>query len=380
MHIEHVRDGGVVKLRVDGFLRDEFALPRPMIDSIIARIKLESGLSTDAHHQTRDGRFSHGVFDEIISFRISVMPTYYGEKICARVLNESHQKTSLSDLGFMDGSIRTVKKEIKKPYGMILVTGPTGSGKASTLYTLLKSLNVEGVSIATIEDPVEYSIMHVNQAQVDAENGFTFASGLRALLRQDPNVVMVGEIRDGETAGITIQSALTGHIVLSTLHSNTAVGAITRLKNMDIRSYLLAPTVNIVINQRLVKGLCPSCRESYPVDKKIIAGLEKDTHITRSLEKLKKFDLLSYKTYDDIRFFLGLGCAKCHGKGMLWRVGVFEILTVDDEVRDLILKDKPESVIQKAAEAKGMLTLFEDGLLKVLNGATTIGEVMRVIT
>lgn len=379
VHIEHVRDGGVIKFRVDGFLRDEFNLPKAQIDELIARVKADSGLSTDAHHQTRDGRFSFTVFGEIISFRVSVMPTYYGEKICARVLNESHQKTSLSDLGFTEGAIKLVKREIKKPYGLMLVTGPTGSGKSSTLYTLLKSLNVEGVSIATIEDPVEYSIKHVNQAQVDGENGFTFASGLRAILRQDPNVIMVGEIRDAETAGITIQSALTGHIVLSTLHSNTAVGAITRLKNMDIRSYLLAPTVNIVVNQRLVKGLCPSCRQSYTVDKKFLAGLEKDAHITRSLEKLKKFDFLSYKTFADIRFYRGVGCGKCHGKGTLGRVGVFEILTVDEEIRDAILKDKPESAIQTLAESKGMLTLFEDGLIKVLNGATTIGEVMRVI-
>lgn len=379
VHIEHLRAGGIIKFRVDGFLRDEFQLPTHHINNLIDRVKQESGVRTDTHHQTREGRFSHETFGELLSFRVSIMPTYYGEKVCMRVLSESHQKTSLFDLGFTEDAIQTVKKEIKKPYGLILVTGPTGSGKSSTLYTLLKSLNVEGVSIATIEDPVEYSITHVNQTQVDAENGFTFASGLHAILRQDPNVIMVGEIRDGETAAITIQSALTGHIVLSTLHSNTAVGAITRLKNMDIRSYLLAPTMNIVINQRLVKGLCPSCRESYSVEKNIFDEMARDTHMHKSFDKLKQLGLLNFERLEDVRFYRSVGCGKCKGRGMIGRVGVFEILNVDSEIQDMILKEKPESVIQKAAEEKGMLTLFEDGLLKVLAGETTIGEILRVI-
>ncbi len=379
VHIEPQKAGGTVKLRIDGFLRDEFFLPSEILRDIVDLIKKDSGIRTDRAHQTRDSRFSRQVFSEEISFRVSILPTYYGEKCVLRVLDESRQRTSLRDLGVRDRNIELVKKEIKKPYGLILVTGPTGSGKSSTLYSLLKFLNVEGVSISTIEDPVEYALPHINQTQVDADSGMTFAAGLRAILRQDPNIIMVGEIRDAETAGITIQSALTGHIVISTLHSNTAAGAITRLRNMDVRSYLLAPTVNMVISQRLVKMICPSCRESYAVEKAHLDRIEGDTHVFRSLEKLKKLGLVSFDDYSDLRFYKGKGCTKCKGSGFSGRIGIFEILHADDAIRRLIADEKPESAIQTKAEENGMLTIFEDGLLKVLQGETTVEEIMRVI-
>jgi len=380
VHIEHLRDSGIIKLRIDGYLRDEIAVPSEIATSIVDLIKKESSLTTDARHQTADGRFAWNVFGELLAFRVSILPTYYGEKACLRVLDESRQKASLRELGFSDANISLVQKEIKKPYGLVLVAGPTGSGKTSTLYALLKLLNVEGVSIATIEDPVEYSIRHINQTQVDAENGFTFARGLREILRQDPNVIMVGEIRDNETAGIVIQSALTGHIVISTLHSNTAVESITRLRNMDIRPYLLSPTVNLVVSQRLVKRICPYCRVSYALDKAFLDSIDKDTGIRRSLDKLKKLGLLSFTTYDDVRFFRGNGCGKCNGTGMSGRIGIFEIFVVDEEIRSMILEDAPALEIQKRGEEKGLLTLFEDGLTKVIEGETSIGEIMRTMS
>ncbi len=380
VHIEHVRDGGMIKLRVDGFLRDEFEVLSDQVTSIINQVKLACGIATDQSHQTRDGRFSREVFGERLAFRISVMPTYYGEKVCARVLNESYQKMSLSDLGCSKDTIATLKTEIKKPYGLVLMTGPTGSGKSSTVYNLLKSLNVEGASIATIEDPVEYSIKHINQTQADTEHGFTFAVGLRAILRQDPNVVMVGEIRDGETASIALQAALTGHLVLSTLHANSAVSALTRLRNMDIRSYQLAPTVNAIVNQRLVKALCPFCREKYAPGKRFLSDMQKDTRVISSLEKLHKQGAALFKDISDIGFYRGRGCSRCHGRGSFGRVGLFEVLRIDPAISRMILSEKSEGVINKHATENGMLTLFEDGLLKVLDGRTTIGEVVRVLT
>ncbi len=379
IHIESQYGGGMVKFRIDGFLRDEFLLPKKSFQYIVEKIKKESHSRTDQIHPTADGHFSREIFEEIISFRVSVIPAYYGENLALRVRNEAAQKVSLVDLGVRPNNIDVIKEEMKKPYGLILVAGPTGSGKSSTLYTLVKSLNVEGVSIATIEDPIEYSIKHINQTQVNADSGFTFASGLRALLRQDPNIIMVGEIRDDETAGITIQSALTGHIVMSTIHSNTAVGAITRLRNMGLKSYFLAPTLNLVVSQRLLKRICESCRKAYNPTRAFFNKIDEDTHIYKSLQKLKKGGFISFDSYDTIWFYSAPGCARCKGLGTVGRVGVFEILSIDDDIRRLILQDKTEDQLQKAAEESGMLTLFEDGLLKALQGKVTIEEVMSVI-
>lgn len=381
IHIEHLEKNGSIKFRIDGFLHDEFFLPLSFLEGIGHMIKQQANIKTDSLHQARDGRFSTILFDEILSFRVSTLPTYYGEKICLRVLDESRQKTSLRDLGFREENIDVIKQETKKPYGLILVTGPTGSGKSSTLYTILKSLNVEGISIATIEDPIEYSIKHINQTQVNLETGFTFVQGLRAILRQDPNVIMVGEIRDNETSAIAIQSALTGHIVLSTLHSNTAAGAVTRLRNMDARSYLLSSTVSLIISQRLVKGVCPYCRESYPLNTSLLETMSKDAGLDMEalFQKLKSRGQLSFETIDDIRFYRGKGCMRCKGQGMIGRIGVFEILQVDDEIKRMILAEKSESQIQKTAIEKGMFTFFEDGLLKVFQGETTIEEIMRIL-
>lgn len=378
VHFEPQGDVCAIKFRIDGFLWDEFELPCALFTSLCSNIKKKSAIHTDEKNKTTDSSFSIKIFGEMIIFRVSVLPTYYGEKIVLRVRNESTQKVSLHDLGFRLDNIAIVKKEMRKPYGLVLVSGPTGSGKSSTLYTLLKSLNVEGVSIDTIEDPVEYSIKHINQTQVRADHGFSFAAGLRAILRQDPNIIMVGEIRDEETASITIQSALTGHVVLSTLHSNSAVGALTRLRNMGVRSYLLAPTINQIISQQLIKQICPSCRESYIPDKAFLDQIDSDTHLYRSLAKLKKRGIIPRDSVGELRFYRGKGCDKCFGIGLTGRIGIFEILTFDEDLRKLIQQERGESAIQKAAEEKGMLTMFEDGLLKVLAGETTIEELMRI--
>lgn len=379
IHMENHLNGGAVKFRIDGFLRDEFFFPKQTFFDYIEQIKNASDIKTDARHPTVDGHFSRTIFNEMISFRISIVPGYYGENLVLRVRNEAAQKVSLVDLGVRSVDIDCIKEEIKKPYGLILVAGPTGSGKSSTLYTLVKSLNVEGVSIATIEDPIEYSIKHINQTQVDTESGYTFASGLRALLRQDPNIIMVGEIRDDETANITIQSALTGHLVLSTIHSNSAAGAVTRLRNMGAKSYFLAPTINLVVSQRLLKRLCEHCRKAYTPTRSFFDTIDKDTRIYKSFQKLKKIGLVNYESYDKIWFYKAPGCTRCKGRGIVGRVGIFEILAIDDDIRHMLLEDKTEDQIQKAAEEKGMLTLFEDGLLKVLLGKTSIEEIMNVI-
>ncbi len=378
VHLEPQNECGIAKFRIDGFLRDEFQLAKPLFKELVSTIKKLASIKTDEHIKTADSSFSKVIFGETIIFRVSVLPTYYGEKIVLRVRNESTQKVSLHDLGFRLDDISLVKKEMKRSYGLVLVSGPTGSGKSSTLYTLLKSLNVEGVSIETIEDPVEYSIKHINQVQVRADHGLTFASGLRAILRQDPNIIMVGEIRDEETASITIQSALTGHVVLSTIHSNSAVGALTRLRNMGVRSYLLAPTINQIISQQLIKQICPSCKESYKPAKEFLDSIDNDVRLYRSIAKLKKRGLINGDNPGEIRLYRGRGCDKCLGTGLTGRIGIFEILTFDDDLKKLIQQEKGESAIQKVAEEKGMLTLFEDGLLKVLAGDTTIEELMRI--
>lgn len=379
IHLEHLSNGGVIKFRVDGFLHDEFFIPTRALDDLISLMASNAHITTSGTTLSADGRLAAQVFDELIAFRISIVPSYYGKTAVLRVINESSQKMSLRDHGFQEPAVELIKKEIKKPYGLILVSGPTGSGKSSTLYGLVKMLNTQGVSIASIEDPIEYSIRHANQTQVDVEHGYTFAQGLRHLLRQDPNIIMVGEIRDNETASITAEAALTGHIVLSTIHANTAVGTITRLRNMEVKPYLIAPTLNLAISQRLIKRICPYCRESYEVMKSLLDSMDADTHIHASLEKLRARGFLAIDDVTDLRFYRGKGCLKCAGTGYRGRVGLFEILNVDDDIARMVLEEKDEATIQKEAERKGMLTLFEDGLLKVVSGDTTIEEVMRVI-
>ena len=379
IHIEMFKDEGWIKLRIDGFLMDKFEFPLKATKEIVNLIKQYSNVKNKPINQDNDGRFEKTIFGEELAFRISILPTFHGEKICMRVLDKSKQKLSLRDLGFRDKDLDLIKTEFQKPYGLILVNGPTGAGKSTTLYAFLKFLNEEGVSIATIEDPVEYPIRHVNQSQVNLEKNYTFAKGLEKLMRQDPDIVVIGEIRDKETANTTVQAALTGHIILSTIHSNTAIGTVTRLKDMGIESYLLAPTMNMAVSQRLVKKTCTYCRESYVPEKDYLNKINKDTKLYRSLTKLKVQGLLSNDDPSRIRLYKSKGCEKCGFKGYKGRVGVFEILKIDDQITEMILNDRSEADIQRRAEANGMLTLFEDGLLKAMNGLTSIEEILNVI-
>lgn len=378
VHLESHEHGGIVKVRIDGFLRDEFVINGPAFAALCARIKHETGMA-NAKSTGSDGRFSLRLHEEQLSFRVSTVPTYFGENIVLRVRNESTQKMSLHDLGFRSEDIDEIKKEIAKPYGLVLVVGPTGSGKTSTLYTLVKSLNVEGVSISTIEDPVEYALMHVNQTKVDSRGGMTFVEGLRSILRQDPNIIMVGEMRDEQAATIAIQAALTGHLVLSTLHANSAAGALTRLHNMGIQSYLLAPTINQIISQHLVQQLCQSCIVEYKPSRMLLRHLEETAYLSHSLFRLAQKGFVKSTHVDRLVFYRGTGCDKCGGAGKRGRIGLFEILTIDESIRHLIQQKKSEVAVARAAEHCGMLTLFDDGLLKVIAGQTSIEEVLKVV-
>lgn len=377
IHLESHERGGMVKVRIDGFLSDEFSVDGSAFAALCARIKHEAHMAS-AKTTGSDGRFSLHLHGEHLSFRVSAVPTYFGENIVLRVRNESTQKMSLHDLGFRSEDIDEIKKEIGRPYGLVLVVGPTGSGKTSTLYTIVKSLNVEGVSISTIEDPVEYALPHVNQTQVNSAGDMTFVDGLRSILRQDPNIIMVGEMRDEQAATIAIQAALTGHLVLSTLHANSAAGALTRLHNMGIRPYLLAPTINQIISQHLVQHLCQSCIVEYKPSRSLLRHLEETAHLSRSLFRLARRGFVKSAHADKLVFYRGTGCDKCGGAGKRGRIGLFEILTVNESIRHLIQQKKSEGAVARAAEHAGMLTLFDDGLLKVIAGQTSIEEVLKV--
>ncbi len=355
-------------------------LPKNVQSGIIARIKILSNLKVDEHRLPQDGRFKISSKEYKVSFRVSIIPIFDGEKIVMRLLNEKAQILNLEQLGFQPKSLAIVKRNIKKPHGMILVTGPTGSGKTTTLYTILNILNTPEVNISTVEDPVEYRMPRVNQSQINPKIGFTFANGLRALLRQDPDIIMVGEIRDEETAEIAVHSAMTGHLVLSTLHTNDAVTTLPRLADMGIPSFLIATTTNIIIAQRLVRKICPNCIQSYNLDKQTIEDLKKYLNVENLLKTLieEKAIASAEKGLESILFYRGKGCKKCNGTGYKGRIGIYEILEITEEVSKLILKKANPSEIKKQAEKQNMLSVIEDGFIKAKNGITTIEEVMRV--
>ncbi len=357
-----------VRYRIDGILHDFFYIKKELHDEIIARIKILANLRTDEHFVPQDGRFrfyldSAGSFD----IRVSIMPTYYGENAILRLLSSSIEKFTLDTLGFSDNDLNKLKTAIKKPYGMILSTGPTGSGKTTTLYTILNLLNTEGVHIMTIEDPIEYAIGGITQIQVNLQTNLTFSTGLRAILRQDPNIIMVGEIRDKETAEIAVNAALTGHLLLSTLHTNDAPSAVVRLIELDIEPYLIASTVNIVIGQRLVRKICHSCKE----DRKL-----EDIEIKSLLEILPPRMHQQIKELKKVSF--GKGCSKCNGTGYLGRMGIYEVLTISEGIRRLILLKADSTKIKEEMMAEGSTIMLEDGIKKVIEGVTTIEEVLRV--
>ncbi len=364
IHIDPQEDKVRIRLRIDGVLHDAFILPKEIQSEIISRIKVLSGLRTDEHQAAQDGRFKIPVKDiGYIDIRVSIAPTYYGENAVLRILSERTQ-LNLDQLGFSERDLKVVKSAVKKPYGMILATGPTGSGKTTTLYSIIKELNTDEISIITVEDPIEYSIKGIDQIQVNSKTGITFAQGLRSILRQDPNIIMVGEIRDEETAGIAVNAALTGHLMLSTIHTNDAATTLPRLLDMGIEPFLISSTVNIAIGQRLVRRLCSECRV-----KKVLNDAE-----FKSLTEVIRPEVLG-KNRD---FYESKGCQKCED-GYEGRFGVYEVLEVTDNIRELIVKRANSNIIAEAAKKEGMTTMLEDGFKKALAGITTIEEILRIV-
>ncbi|MFA5021466.1 MAG: ATPase, T2SS/T4P/T4SS family [Patescibacteria group bacterium] len=379
IHIEPTEKEVMVRYRIDGVLRTVMTLPKTVHSGIIARIKILSNLKLDEHRLPQDSRFKVATNDYNVSFRVSIIPTYDGEKIVLRALNEQTGIISLEQLGFQKENLEKVKRNIKKPHGMVLVTGPTGSGKTTTLYSILNILNRPEVNITTIEDPIEYRIPGLNQSQINPKIGYTFATGLRAFLRQDPNIIMVGEIRDQETAEIAIHAALTGHLVLSTLHTNDAPTTLPRLSEMGVPAFLISSTCNLIIAQRLVRKICQECIESYNLTKTELDKLEKEINFQSILEALEKQSLITKKqSKESLLFYRGKGCKKCDKTGYKGRMGLYEVLEITPKIAELILKGTTAAEIQKAAKADGMITIMEDGFVKAKSGITTIEEVLRV--
>ncbi len=382
IHIEPAEKEVLVRYRVDGILREVMQLPKTLQDGIIARIKILSNLKLDEHRLPQDGRFKIENKDYKISFRVSLIPVYDGEKVVMRLLDESKKTLSLEQLGLQKQALTALKESLIKPNGIILVTGPTGSGKTTTLYTMIDILNTPGVNIATVEDPIEYRMPRVNQSQVNPKIGFTFAGGLRALLRQDPNIIMVGEIRDKETAGIAINAAMTGHLVLSTLHTNDAPTALPRLLDMGIEPFLVSSTTNMILAQRLVRKICQHCITSYNLKPEEVARLEKDHGLDLSalLTKIVAAEggQSAAPDFSTILFFRGKGCNKCGHSGYKGRIGIYEVLAMTDEVKSLVNTRSDSDTIRAQARAHGMITMLEDGFLKAKGGITTIEEILRV--
>ncbi len=367
IHIEPEEKTSLIRFRIDGVLQDVLRVPREIHDRVISRIKVLSNLRTDEHLSAQDGKMVERLEEEDLDIRVSIIPVTEGEKAVLRLLSSHSREYSLSDLGTNQMDLQKITNAFNKSYGMILSTGPTGSGKTTTIYAILKILNTREKNIMTIEDPVEYRIQGANQVQVNARTNLTFANGLRSILRQDPNVIFVGEIRDSETAAIAVNAALTGHLVLSTLHTNDAATAIPRLTDMKVEPFLVASTVNIIVAQRLVRQICSSCKAEEK-----IALTDISKHFPQELVQ-KRFG-----TKAEVSVFKGRGCKICRQTGYLGRVGLFEVLEVTKGIRKLISEKVDSDVISQAAKQEGMKTMLDDGLEKVAQGETTIEEVIRV--
>lgn len=362
IHIEPLGDKSLVRFRIDGMLHDIVELPEDLHSQVVSRVKVMANLQTDEHLTPQDGKITVDTDLEELDLRVSIVPLTEGEKVVMRLLSERSRQFSLHDLGFSEKDFEKVNKAREQPHGMILATGPTGSGKTTTLYCILRLLNKREVNITTIEDPVEYDMEGINQIQTNQQTGLTFARGLRSLVRQDPDIILVGEIRDEETASIAINSAMTGHLVLSSLHTNNAATAIPRFMDLNIEPFLIASTVNIIIAQRLVRKICTNCRVSE------VANAENLPAEFRGY----------FPKGHEARLYRGKGCDICHGSGYQGRVGIFEVLTMNDEIREAIINKEDAEKIQNIAIKSGMMTMLEDGVNKVKNGITTLEEVIRV--
>lgn len=366
VHIEPQEDRIRVRYRIDGILYDRLSLPINVRESVISRIKILSEMKIDEHRIPQDGRFNFKVGSNEVDLRISTVPIVNGEKIVMRLLRKSGGIPTLPELGLGGIALKTLETQILRPHGIIIVCGPTGSGKTTTLYSVLSRLNTTRVNIMSLEDPVEYQIAGINQVQINPAVGLTFAAGLRSFLRQDPNIILVGEIRDKETTDLALQAALTGHLVFSTLHTSNAAGVLPRLLDLGAERFLLTSTINGVLGQRIVRKICTHCKEAYPPPPALISEMQ------AVLGKLFPANAAEAK------FYKGKGCSECGNSGYMGRVGIFEVLSVSDKISQLIL-EHPDSVsIEKQAIAEGMITMKQDGYRKVLDGTTTIEEVLRV--
>lgn len=369
VHIEPLEGRTRVRYRIDGILHEKLVLPRRIHDALVSRIKILSDMKIDEKRIPQDGRFNFKTETEEVDLRVSTLPTVFGEKIVMRLLKKTGGVPTLQELGLRGRALKNLEEAVLRPHGIILVTGPTGSGKTTTLYSVLARINTVKVNVVTVEDPVEYQIAGVNQVQINPGAGLTFASGLRSFLRQDPNVIMVGEIRDQETSDLAIQAALTGHLVFSTLHTNNASGALPRLLDMHAEPYLLASTITAVVGQRVARKVCPTCKKPYTPEKQVVDDIK------AILGKFWAFDSAQAK---QVQLFKGEGCDDCGHSGYKGRVGIFEVLPVSEKIGRLILEHAPAQEIEKQAVEEGMITMKQDGYMKVVEGVTTVDEILRV--
>ncbi|PJA02548.1 hypothetical protein COX73_00155 [bacterium (Candidatus Gribaldobacteria) CG_4_10_14_0_2_um_filter_36_18] len=378
VHIEPTEKEVIVRYRIDGILRDAMTLPKISASGIVARIKVLSNLKLDEHRLPQDGRFKIETEDYRYSIRVSVLPVFNGEKIVMRLLPETAKAFTLEQLGLRNEALEKVQDNLRKPVGMILVTGPTGCGKTTTLYSMMEILNDPGVNISTVEDPVEYRMPRINQTQVNPKIGLTFASGLRSLVRQDPDIIMVGEIRDNETASLAINAALTGHLVLSTLHTNSASGAIPRLIDMKAEPFLISSTLNCILAQRLVRKIC-SEKEKYFLKESELENLAKYCNLDKILKILKEEKIVSKKAnWKNIPFYRPKKTDECP-EGYKGRIGIYEVLPVTETIKEMIVNRATSDQIQEQAQKEGMRIMLEDGFVKAAQGITSIEEVLRVI-
>ncbi len=366
VHIEPQETRTRVRYRIDGILNEKLALPRNVHDAVVSRIKILSDMKLDERRIPQDGRFNFKTGEEEVDLRVSTLPTVHGEKVVMRLLKKTGGIPDLPELGLTGSSLRNLELAITRPHGIVLVTGPTGSGKTTTLYSVLTRLNTNKVNIVTLEDPVEYEVIGLNQVQVNPTAGLTFASGLRSFLRQDPNIILVGEIRDGETTNLAVQAALTGHLVFSTLHTNNASTAIPRLLDLGAEPFLIASVLTAVEAQRIVRKICTSCKSSYSPPPEIVADFK---NILGNLYPQDLKELILYK---------GKGCKECNNSGYLGRVGIYETIMVTSSIAKMVLERSSAENIEKQAVSEGMVTMYQDGYLKVLNGITTLEEILRV--
>lgn len=376
IHIEPLEDKVKVRYRIDGVLEVSTILPKNVQEAIVARIKIMTSLKIDESRIPQDGRFHQLILGRPYDFRVSILPTVNGEKVAIRILDKATTKLSLEDLGFTGKRLKDLKDAIHKPHGIMLITGPTGSGKSTTLYILLRILNVEGVNISTLEDPVEYYIEGINQSNINTAVKFDFASGLRSLLRQDPDVLMVGEIRDKETAEMAIHAALTGHIVLSTLHTNTAEAAMPRLIDMDIEPFLLTSSVNIIVAQRLVRKICQDCKTEHSISSELKNAVEKEFKMIPAIEK--KEAGIQDVSASQFKFYYGKGCKGCRLTGYKGRLAIVSVILLTPDFQQVVLERATSYALAEIARSLGILTMRQDGILKVLQGLTTVEEVFSV--